>query len=368
MYCDYFNSCGSCTLHSISYEEQLLRKLSALKELFGSLYVDDLDIFRSPPIHYRNRAEFRIWHEGDKISFAMYGFDKRPVLIDACPKTDVAISKLMPNLLQNIEKKSVLKERLFSIEFLSATEGILVTLVYHKSLNQEWEDEAKLLERDFGIHIIGRSRGVKKVLSSNAVWDCLHVKGKNYRYYLEESAFSQPNRSVNSQMISWVMNRVENAPRKDLLELYCGHGNFTLPLSNYFEKVLATEISKASIASALKNCQANERENITFIRLSAQELTQALEKERDFKRLKDIDLDSFSFSHLLVDPPRAGLDEKSCAFASRFETIIYISCNPQTLLRDIKTLSATHKIKAMAAFDQFPYTHHLECGVILTSA
>jgi len=60
------------------------------------------------------------------------------------------------------------------------------------------------------------------------------------------------------------------------------------------------------------------------------------------------------------------MDEKSCAFASRFKNIIYISCNPKTLLRDIEKLSKTHKIVANALFDQFPYTNHLECGTLMS--
>lgn len=367
MECEYFGQCGSCTLYEMPYEEQLKYKIKVLNELFEPLHVSSWNQFASVSSNYRNRAEFRIWHSGGNISYAMHGYDKKPVMIEQCPKADVQINKLMPLLLEYIENNSILKERLFSVEFLSATKGAIVTLAYHKKLDEIWEKEAKPLESKLGVSIIGRSRGVKKILSVDAVWDSLHVKNQEYLYYLREGAFSQPNRSVNAQMIEWVMDQLHLEKTDDLLELYCGHGNFTLPLSKLFRKVLATEISKASIDAALKNCDVNNRSNISFVRLSAEELTSALNKEREFKRLKNIDLDSFSFSHLLVDPPRAGLDAKSCAFASRFKKIIYISCNPQTLFRDIQSLSKTHRVVSNAVFDQFPYTHHLECGVILSS-
>jgi len=366
MECEFFGRCGSCTLHSLSYKEQFNIKYKELKELFEPLNAKGWEPFYSIEKHYRNRAEFRIWHEKDRISYAMYGFDKRPVLIDKCPKADEAINSLMPQLLKEIKKSEVLKKALFGAEFLSATEGVLVTLTYHKKLDDSWEKEAKALEEKLNIFLVGRSRGIKKVLSSDGVWDSLHVKNRVYKYYLQEGAFSQPNRSVNSQMIGWVLEQLLKSDCKDLLELYCGHGNFTLPLSGSFEKVLATEISKASISAALKNCEVNKVNNITFVRLSAQELTEALDKKRVFRRLEGVDLDGFNFSHLLVDPPRAGMDEKSCAFASRFKNIIYISCNPKTLLRDIEKLSKTHKIVANALFDQFPYTNHLECGTLMS--
>jgi len=91
----------------------------------------------------------------------------------------------------------------------------------------------------------------------------------------------------------------------------------------------------------------------------------AVERKREFRRLKDIDLQSYDFSTIFVDPPRAGLDEGTRKLASRFENIIYISCNPSTLIRDIEALRKSHKIKDLAFFDQFPYTPHLESGVVL---
>ena len=66
-----------------------------------------------------------------------------------------------------------------------------------------------------------------------------------------------------------------------------------------------------------------------------------------------------------MDPPRSGLGEEPCTFAARFDHILYISCNPETLFRDLEQLSQTHEIRAIAVFDQFPYTHHLEMGVKL---
>ncbi|MDR0666509.1 MAG: tRNA (uridine(54)-C5)-methyltransferase TrmA, partial [Campylobacteraceae bacterium] len=123
--------------------------------------------------------------------------------------------------------------------------------------------------------------------------------------------------------------------------------------------------SKTSIKAAKQNTALNNVQNVAFIRLSAEELTQALKKEREFKRLKDTDIFSYDFTHVLIDPPRAGLDTVSREFVKRFENIICISCNPETLKRDLAELTKTHKIAYFALFDQFPYTRHVESGVIL---
>ena len=99
--------------------------------------------------------------------------------------------------------------------------------------------------------------------------------------------------------------------------------------------------------------------------MSSEEFTQALNRERPFRRLADIDLDSYNFSTILVDPPRAGLDEDTVKLISRFDNIVYISCNPQTLAENLKQICLTHQIESAAVFDQFPWTAHLESGVLL---
>ncbi|MDR2100196.1 MAG: tRNA (uridine(54)-C5)-methyltransferase TrmA, partial [Campylobacteraceae bacterium] len=186
-----------------------------------------------------------------------------------------------------------------------------------------------------------------------------------YFYRIFEGSFSQPNRGVNEQMIEWILERVLENKRADLLELYCGHGNFTIPFSTQFRKVLATEISKTSINAAKQNSTLNNVQNITFVRLSSEELTEALEGRREFRRLEGVNLFAYDFTHVLIDPPRAGLDDASREFVRRFENIIYISCNPETLERNLRELTKTHKIAHFALFDQFPYTKHIESGVIL---
>jgi len=170
---------------------------------------------------------------------------------------------------------------------------------------------------------------------------------------------------VNEQMIEWSLSQLDGIGG-DLLELYCGAGNFTIPFARKFDRVLATEISKASIHAAKQNMELNGVENIEFVRLSAEEFTQALDGVREFRRLEGLKVSDYHLKTLFVDPPRAGLGEEPCAFAARFDHVLYISCNPETLLRDLEILTQTHTIVAMAAFDQFPYTHHLEMGVKLT--
>lgn len=370
MNCEYFGKCASCVLYDKSYEEQLNFKLQREKERFSDFTTMDFDIIKSEEKAFRNRAEFRIWWEKDEnaneiLSYAMNDFNKNILEINSCQIVSPHIQEIMPKLLKLLMEDLILSYKLFAVEFLdSSTNDMLVTLIYHKKLDEQWNKLAKKIEEKLNIKVMGRSRKQKIILSSESIDESLNINNQNFKFAYQEGGFTQPNTNVNIQMIEWVLNNIENSS-KDLCELYCGGGNFTIPLSTKFNKVLATEISKTSIKSALKNCELNNVNNISFIRMSAEEFVQGLQEVRTFNRLKDVNLKDYNFDTIFMDPPRSGLDDTTRALAKDFSNIIYISCNPETLHRDLKELTNTHEIVKFALFDQFAYTHHIESGVIL---
>jgi len=373
MTCKHFGSCGSCGLYALSYEEQLKQKEERVSKLLSPFYCEKLEVFDSPSDHYRARSEFRIWHEGDICDYAMGKMpvdgvrEKGAMNIDECPKVIEPIEKRMWKLLDKINASTeVLKKRLFAVEFLATTtDECLITMLYHRKLDDVWSEEAKLLETELNCKIMGRSRKQKVILSDEFVTEKLEIDGKFFTYVQYESGFTQPNPTVNVKMIEWAIKQAKKVGHGDFLESYCGLGNFTLPLSHYFDKVLATEISKGSIHAALENCELNGVENITFARLASEEMTEALQGVREFTRLKEIDLKAYDFSTVLVDPPRAGLDLGTIELISNIDNIIYISCNPETLAKDLETLINTHDVVEAAMYDQFPHTEHVESGVFL---
>ncbi|SMC09443.1 tRNA (uridine(54)-C5)-methyltransferase TrmA [Nitratiruptor tergarcus] len=357
MKCNYFGICGSCKIYP-DYEEQLQRKKEQFIELFGK----EPRVFASPSEHFRARAEFRIV-DG---SYAMHKIDGNGLVkIDSCPIVLEPIYTLMPKIVEFIKQSPLLIQRLYRIDFLSGLSGeMLITLVYHKKIDEEWEEEARKIAQVFGINIVGRSRGIKSVIGNEFITEELEIEGKKYLYHHYEGSFTQPNPYVNQKMIAWVM-QMAGENRRDLLELYCGAGNFTIPLSYCFRKVLATEVSKTSIKAAKENCILNSVENIEFVRLSSEEVAQAVKGVREFRRLAHLDLASYDFQTVFVDPPRCGLDSATRELVREFEQILYISCNPQTLHRDLQELQKSHEVEQIALFDQFPYTSHMECGVKL---
>ncbi|MBU1658259.1 tRNA (uridine(54)-C5)-methyltransferase TrmA [bacterium] len=365
MDCKYFGECGACKLYDGGYEVQLQDKAEINKERFSPFYKGELLVFKSPQSHYRSRSEFKIWHVESVIHYAMNTMEKKGVvLVDECPQVNEHISALMPKLLEAIQAEDI-GFKLFGADFLSTMEGeIVVSLLYHRKLDALWQEHALKISKKLGINIIGRSRGQKLVIGQDYVTETLHVDGEKYRFKQIENSFTQPNPRVNEQMIAWSLKNFSNM-EGDLLELYCGAGNFTIPFSRKFNKVLATEISKSSISAAKENMLLNNVQNIEFVRMSVEEFVEALDGVREFRRMKDINLDAYNIKSIFVDPPRSGMDEASCKFASRHHHILYISCNPETLLRDLNLLCKTHEVVDMALFDQFPYTHHVEMGVKL---
>jgi len=350
-----------------TYDAQLQGKVARLRELLAPFGAPEPAVFDSPREHYRLRAEFRLWREDGQRHYAMFapGEKHKAILIDDFPIASERINQLMPRLKAAWQASEELSNRLFQVEFLTTLAGdAMVTMCYHRPLDEAWEVAARQLAEDLGVSLIGRSKGKRLVIGRDYAVEKLDVAGRVFSYRQPEGAFTQPNGAVNQKMLSWAFEAIGDRD-DDLLELYCGNGNFTLPLATRVRQVLATEISKTSVNAALSNLDENAVDNVRLVRLSAEELTQALNEVRPFRRLEGIDLKSYKFGTVFVDPPRAGMDPDTCELTRRFERILYISCNPETLAQNIAQLQDTHRIERCALFDQFPYTHHMESGVLL---
>lgn len=354
------------------YEAQLAEKVIRLQSMMAPFTARVPEVFRSPVSHYRMRAEFRIWHDGDELYHIIFDQQsKKPIRVNTFPAASELINQLMTAILDGVRETRVLRHKLFQIDYLTTMSNqAVVSMLYHKALDDEWTREATALRdalraQNINVHIIGRATKTKIVLDQDYVDERLPVAGKEMVYRQVENSFTQPNAAVNIQMLEWALESTKKASG-DLLELYCGNGNFSLALARNFNRVLATEIAKPSVAAAQYNIAANHIDNVQIIRMSAEEFTQAMNGVREFNRLQGIDLKSYQCETIFVDPPRSGLDSETEKMVQAYPRILYISCNPETLCQNLQTLSQTHNVTRLALFDQFPYTHHMECGVLLT--
>lgn len=273
----------------------------------------------------------------------------------------------MPRVLQGVKDSHILKHKLFQANFHTTLSGeSVVTLIYHKKLEEEeWTTAAKALRESLadmpGVvakpHIVGRSRKQKICLDADQVVEALDIDGNTLKYVQIVGSFSQPNAGVCTHMLTWAKNVTTGSTDHDLLELYCGNGNFTVALAPNFRKVVATEVNKSAVAAARQNFETNGISNVFVARMSSEEFVDAWHTGKQYNRLAGLDLAACDFKTILVDPPRAGLDEATLQLLLEFEHVVYISCNPETLHRDVSALKDGFTIEKFAMFDQFPFTH-----------
>ena len=155
-----------------NYHAQLSAKIDRITAQFTPFNPPALEVYESPISHFRQRAEFRIWHTdkdgADDMFYAMFerdGKSKKVIKITDFAIASRAINELMPVLLNELKQNSLLKNKLFQIDFLHTLHGqMLVTLIYHKKLDDDWQILAKALADKLSIKLIGRSRGQKLVL------------------------------------------------------------------------------------------------------------------------------------------------------------------------------------------------------------
>ncbi len=353
-----------------SYNKQLETKVAQFSADFAGFFSGEPEVFESPIKGFRSRAEFRVWHDQDDLYHIMFEPEtKNKYRVDSFPIANDSINRTMRLLIPKLKANEILRRKLFQIDYLSGLSSqVLVSLLYHKQLDDNWVAAAKQLKDEMScqldIHFVGRARKQKVLLDQDFIIEQLPILGKKYAFKHIENSFTQPNAQVNCKMIEWALDASQNLGGT-LIELYCGAGNFSLPLAQNFEQVLGTEISRTSVEAANYNIGINGISNVQVLRMSSEEFTQAYQGTAEYKRLQGLNLQALDISTVLVDPPRAGLDAGTVELVSQFQNILYISCNPSTLLANLEQLGKTHQVKRLALFDQFPYTHHVESGVFL---
>ncbi|VDY46651.1 tRNA (uracil-5)-methyltransferase [Salmonella enterica subsp. enterica serovar Daytona] len=321
------------------YEAQLAEKVARLQSMMAPFSGLVPEVFRSPVSHYRMRAEFRLWHDGDDLYHIMFDQQtKSRIRVDTFPAASQLINTLMKAMIAGVRDNHALRHKLFQIDYLTTLSNqAIVSLLYHKKLDEEWREAATALRdalraQGLNVHLIGRATKTKIELDQDYIDERLPVAGKEMIYRQVENSFTQPNAAMNIQMLEWALEVTKDS-KGDLLELYCGNGNFSLALARNFNRVLATEIAKPSVAAAQYNIAANHIDNVQIIRMAAEEFTQAMNGVREFNRLQGIDLKRYQCETIFVDPPRSGLDSETEKMVQAYPRILYISCNPETLCK-----------------------------------
>jgi len=334
-----------------------MNKFNRFYNNISEYYSNNIITNFSPSNGYRYRCEFGYYNN----FYIMHKNDEK-IYLEAFENAATCIQELMPKILIQINNNESLKEKLFQINFRSnVNDDVIVTLIYHKNIDNKLIEIIKDISKYLKINFILRSKNFLYSTESNYFIDYIH--NNSFKIYQTDNCFFQPNKFILPKMINTVISLINNPI--DLLELYCGVGTFTLPLSKIFTKILATENDRNSIKCLNKALIDNNINNISNGRLSSNEVAE-LFMGKSFRRMGDINLSNYDFSHVLVDPPRSGLDDNIIEIIKNFKNIIYISCNPKTYIDNIKSLTS-HNIKYIELFDQFPNTDHLEIISLLSA-
>ena len=328
-----------------------MNKFQKATSLIEKHYKDNIVMNLSPSNGYRSRCEF-----GFKNGFyTMYSPEGKIIYLHTFAVARPSIQVLMPQLLDKINSSHHLKTKLFQINFRTNRKNkILVSMIYHKLLNDEIKHSANKISNQLDISINLRSKNNLYSTHDDLLDD--DIENLETVLFQTDQSFYQPNHFHMPKMIDKAMSFIQNP--KDLLELYCGSGTFTLPMRKLFNKIFASENNRQSIRCLNQSISQQNIKNIFYARLSAEEVSE-LFAGRVFNRMKGVDINNFNFSHVLVDPPRAGLDSNVINLINNLENIIYISCNYETYIRDLDKLR-DYKIQNIEIFDQFPNTNHLE--------
>ncbi len=367
--CPHFEKCGGCVLQNLQYDKQLEIKLKYLKKTLKSIgnvpenLLDDLSITPSKDLFgYRNKMEYSIGMFDEKVEVGLkervspikqYSNQITPIkecaIFGDIASTIFETFKKFASDNMGVEyKKLVLKRGKNTGEIMV----IIVTkngdILKIDDLAEQMSDAIPELKSFYWVEeTIDRHFGdIKKIFGQEYIEETIgDIKCRIY-----PQTFFQTNTYVANLIYNKITEFAGEA--KQVLGLYCGSGAMEMFLSKTAKNVVGIDSDLMNIKNAVKNCEINSIENYSFYR-------------RRVEKIKNL---SFEADLLLINPPRTGLTKKAMeqVLALNVPRIIYLSCSPATLSRDIKKLqSASYTPKKIDAFDMFPHTSHVETVVLL---
>lgn len=329
------NLCGGCNLLHMSYEDELIYKENKIKEIISKFTNLDVSIIKkiipNNEYNYRNKATFQV---KEKIGFYKEkSYDIVP--INKCLLVDEKINEIL-NLLKKMNLNNV-----YQIVVRTSKNSDETMVVF--KVNNKFEPDISLLKEKVNT-IVVFDKDYKVLYGNGYIVD----KIGDYSFFISPDSFFQVNTNGAYNLYSKVLEYVESS--NNLLDLYCGTGTIGIFLSKVCNKILGIEINKYAVSDALKNKELNRINNINFI-------------------CKDASLfnEIASFDTVVVDPPRSGLDKNTINYLLKIspKKIVYVSCDPITLARDLKLLGEEYNCIEITPVDMFSRTYHVECVCIL---
>ena len=365
--CAHFGVCGGCALQHLSAEAQLEAKNTELRdnlERLGKVTpLSWLPPLRGPVWGYRRRARLGAKYVTKKGK-VLVGFRERlgPFIADVqhCDVLAPPVGDLITPLANLIMTLSI-RERVPQIEVAVADNAVALVFRVLDPPSSADLDRLREFRQAHGPRIYLQPAGLGSVHELDTPGEPLRYRLPKFKVELEflPTDFIQINGAVNEALVSRAVELLELTPAAEVLDLFCGIGNFTLPFARTAGRVVGVEGDAALVARARHNARLNQLENTEF---HAADLSRPAVAQTSPWLKK-------GYTHVVLDPPRAGAQEVLASVASLApQRVLYISCHPGSLARDLGVLVNEHgfTLEAAGVLDMFPHTAHFESLALLS--
>ncbi|RXX28676.1 23S rRNA (uracil(1939)-C(5))-methyltransferase RlmD [Klebsiella aerogenes] len=348
--CPHFGVCGGCQQQHASIELQQQSKRAALSRLMKR---DVDDIIAAEPWGYRRRARLSLNYQ-PKTQQLQMGFRKAnsSEIIDVvqCPVLVPQLEALLPAVRECLTSLQS-QRQLGHVELVQADNGPLMVLRHTAALTAADKEKLERFSQTHGLSLyLAPQSEILEHIRGDEPW----YTSDGLRLVFSPRDFIQVNDGVNQKMVRTALAWLDIQPHDRVLDLFCGMGNFTLPLAKVAASVVGVEGVPALVAKGRENAALNELQNVTFFHENLEEdvTRQAWAKH--------------GFDKILLDPARAGAPGVMAHIIKLApRRMVYVSCNPATLARDSEALlQAGYRIQRLAMLDMFPHTGHLESIVL----
>ncbi|MGF1910563.1 23S rRNA (uracil(1939)-C(5))-methyltransferase RlmD [Vibrio kasasachensis] len=351
-FCPHYHECGGCNLQHLESSSQLDYKQQALSGLMKKLSGQTLEL--SEPIigqslSYRRRARISVMLD-KKTRQLQFGFrrkqSKQIVNVTNCSVLDSELNDMLPDLYKLLQGFTR-QESIGHIELVKGDNTKVMVLRHLKPLtakeNQQLEHFA--VSHQATLYLMPESDQLNLVVGEEA-----HCLEAGVTIPFSPNNFIQVNQTVNQKMVSQALSWLALEKTDHVLDLFCGLGNFSLPIAKQVKSVIGVEGVDAMVEKATQNAELNQIDNVSFYQANLEE------------DMSSQPWASKKFDKILLDPARAGasgiVDQLSNLGARR---VVYVSCNPATLARDSQSLlEQGYQLEKLGMLDMFPHTGHLE--------
>ena len=377
--CNTYKRCGGCNLRHVKYEETLKMKQNAVQSLVNKTLKNKLQVEETVgmenPLHYRNKAQYPIGinKKGEPVIGVFANRTHEVIPIDNCLIQNKKSEEIAKFIIEFIKEKNIsiydekkgkgLVRHIVTKVGIKTGEIMCVIVINGHKIPNENELVENLKTRYPEIKAIVKNINMK---NTNVILgqENINLYGNGYiedilgeyKFKISPLSFYQVNPVQAEKLYNLGVSMAEITKNDVVFDLYCGIGTISLFMSKFAKKVYGIEIVKEAVKMAKENAQNNNVSNTEFFAGDVEIVLDDLINNKGLKA--DV---------VMFDPPRKGLDKKSIdnILNIRPKKIVYISCNPATLIRDLADFENEYDIKTIIPVDMFPYTSHVECVSVL---